>query len=802
MVRPADYIHPEDEAARRNMEAIPGFAAAMKLFMRYYDEQIVHGMNMANKIRLSPTQLPEIYQKLPPICQRLSISEPEFYLEMDPYPNAYAMGDTRTMVTVTSGLLEYLDDEEVSSVIAHECGHIACRHMLYHTLASTLLRNIERMGILGNAVMPVYWALQYWSRRSELSADRAGAVALGSIEKVVEVQLRLAGGPREITQNVNVEEFVKQADYYDTLQNNTWDKLLQNYAILGASHPFTAIRVREILKWGKTEQCQRILKNIKLEQDGLICPNCGKPLLKSIRIYMQEKIIILDFGSQTTQLIGRRLRELNVYCEIVPYNKFPYGDESVKGVILSGSPFSVYDKSAFKVDLSGIRGKYPILGICYGAQFISYSNGGRVEPAGTREYGRAHLGSFDSENVLFKGVRKNTQVWMSHGDTITAIPDNFKIIASTDKVAIAAYQVSGEEMWGVQFHPEVFHSEDGTQMLRNFVVDVCGCSQSWSAASFVDTTVAELKEQLGNDRVILGLSGGVDSSVAAVLLHRAIGKNLTCIFVDHGLLRKNEFKNVMHDYECLGLNVIGVDASEKFFKDLEGVTEPEQKRKIIGRDFIEVFDAEAHKITDARWLAQGTIYPDRIESLNITGKTIKSHHNVGGLPEEMNLRLCEPLQWLFKDEVRRVGRELGMPEHLITRHPFPGPGLAVRILGDITPEKVHTLQEADDIFIQGLRDWKVQDADGNETSLYHQVWQAGVILLPVQSVGVMGDERTYERAVALRAVTSTDAMTADWAHLPYEFLGKVSNDIINKVKGVNRVTYDISSKPPSTIEWE
>ena len=517
---------------------------------------------------------------------------------------------------------------------------------------------------------------------------------------------------------------------------------------------------------------------------------------------MQEKIIILDFGSQTTQLIGRRIRELNVYCEIVPYNKFPKDDDSVKGVILSGSPFSVYDASAFKVDLSGIRGKYPILGICYGAQFIAYSNGGTVEPAGTREYGRAHLETFDRENPLFKDVREHTQVWMSHGDTITSIPVNFKVIASTDKVKIAAYQIEGEQVWGVQFHPEVFHSEDGTQMLRNFVVDVCGCSQSWSAASFVDTTVAELKEQVGNDRVILGLSGGVDSSVAAVLLNRAIGKNLTCIFVDHGLLRKDEFKNVLHDYECLGLNVIGVDASEKFFKDLEGVTDPEKKRKIIGRDFVEVFNAEARKITDAKWLAQGTIYPDRIESLNITGKTIKSHHNVGGLPEEMHLQLCEPLKWLFKDEVRRVGRQLGIPEHLIGRHPFPGPGLAVRILGDITPEKVHILQEADDIFIRGLREWKTQDDFGKETSLYDQVWQAGVILLPVQSVGVMGDERTYERAVALRAVTSTDAMTADWAHLPYEFLAQVSNDIINKVKGVNRVTYDISSKPPSTIEWE
>ncbi len=507
---------------------------------------------------------------------------------------------------------------------------------------------------------------------------------------------------------------------------------------------------------------------------------------------MQQKIIILDFGSQTTQLIGRRVRELDTFCEILPYNKFPKDDPDVIGVILSGSPFSVYDKEAFKIDLDEIRGKYPVLGICYGAQYMSYVLGGAVEPAGTREYGRANLAWFDKENPLFKGFEDNSQVWMSHGDTITRLPEGFKVIASTDKVQNAAYQAEGEQLWGVQFHPEVFHSVQGTLLLKNFVVDICGSRQNWSAASFVDSTVAELKEQLGDDRVILGLSGGVDSSVAAVLLNRAIGNRLTCIFVDHGMLRKNEFKNVLHDYECLGLNVVGVDASEKFFKDLEGVTDPEQKRKIIGRDFVEVFDAEARKITDAKWLAQGTIYPDRIESLNITGKTIKSHHNVGGLPKEMNLQLCEPLKWLFKDEVRRVGRQLGMPEHLITRHPFPGPGLAVRILGDITREKVRVLQDADDIFIQGLRDW----------GLYDQVWQAGVILLPVKSVGVMGDERTYEHPVALRAVTSTDAMTADWAHLPYDFMAKVSNEIINKVKGVNRVCYDISSKPPSTIEWE
>lgn len=504
-----------------------------------------------------------------------------------------------------------------------------------------------------------------------------------------------------------------------------------------------------------------------------------------------EKIIILDFGSQTTQLIGRRLRDLNEYCEIVPYNKFPKDTSDIKGVILSGSPFSVYDPTAFKADLSGIRGKYPLLGICYGAQYMVHHDGGKVEAAGSREYGRSNLGYIDQEDQLFNDIKVGSQIWMSHGDTITNLPDNFKKVASTADVELAAYKIDNEQTWGVQFHPEVFHTLEGIQLLENFL-NICGCKREWSPASFVESTIAELKLQLGNDKVVLGLSGGVDSSVAAVLLSRAIGNNLTCIFVDHGLLRKNEFETVMRDYEHLGLQVIGVNAQEYFYKGLKGVSDPEKKRKIIGAAFIDVFDSEAKKIKDVKWLAQGTIYPDIIESLSITGTIIKSHHNVGGLPEKMNLKLCEPLRLLFKDEVRHVGTELGMLRHLIKRHPFPGPGLAVRILGDITADKVRIVQEADDIFISGLRQW----------NLYDKVWQAGVILLPVQSVGVMGDERTYENAVALRAVTSTDAMTADWAQLPYEFLAKISNDIINKVKGVNRVVYDISSKPPATIEWE
>ncbi len=507
-----------------------------------------------------------------------------------------------------------------------------------------------------------------------------------------------------------------------------------------------------------------------------------------------EKIIILDFGSQYTQLIARRVRELNVYCEIHPFNKIPELDADVKGVILSGSPSSVRDADAPKPDLSGIKGKFPLLGVCYGAQLLANEYGGEVEGAPSREYGRAMLTVVDPQDPLMLNVPSPSQVWMSHGDTITSLPESYHIIGSTENVKAAAYHIEGEKTWGIQFHPEVYHSTDGTLILSNFVLGICGCSGSWSPASFIETTVAALKEKLGDDRVILGLSGGVDSSVAAMLLHKAIGDRLTCIFVNNGLLRKNEFEDVLDSYKHMGLNVIGVDASERFYNDLKGVTDPEQKRKIIGRDFVEVFNAEAKKIEGARWLGQGTIYPDVIESCSVKGPsaTIKSHHNVGGLPKEMNLKVVEPLRLLFKDEVRRVGKAMDMDQRLLGRHPFPGPGLGIRIIGEVTPEKVRVLQEDDPIFINGLR----------EAGLYDKVWQAGVMLLPVQSVGVMGDERTYESCVALRAVISTDGMTADWVHLPYEFLAKTSNEIINKVRGVNRVVYDISSKPPATIEWE
>ncbi|MBD5311554.1 MAG: glutamine-hydrolyzing GMP synthase [Muribaculaceae bacterium] len=507
-----------------------------------------------------------------------------------------------------------------------------------------------------------------------------------------------------------------------------------------------------------------------------------------------QKILIIDFGSQYTQLIARRVRELNVYCEIHPYNKIPAIDSDVRGVILSGSPYSVRDAEAPKPDISHIKGHLPLLGVCYGAQLLAMEYGGEVHGAPSREYGRAMLTVVAPEDPLMKDIPSPTQVWMSHGDTITSVPANYEIIGSTDNVRVAAYHIGGEMTWGIQFHPEVYHSTDGTQLLSNFVLGICGCDGSWSPASFIETTVAELKAKLGDDRVILGLSGGVDSSVAAVLLNRAIGDRLTCIFVNNGLLRKNEFDDVLASYKDMGLNVIGVDASERFYTDLKGVTDPEQKRKIIGRDFVEVFNEEAQKIEGARWLAQGTIYPDVIESVSVNGPsaTIKSHHNVGGLPEKMNLKIVEPLRLLFKDEVRRVGRALGIDPALLGRHPFPGPGLGIRILGEVTAEKVRVLQEADKIFIDGLR----------REGLYDKVWQAGVMLLPVQSVGVMGDERTYESCCALRAVISTDGMTADWVHLPYEFLANVSNEIINKVRGINRVVYDISSKPPATIEWE
>lgn len=510
---------------------------------------------------------------------------------------------------------------------------------------------------------------------------------------------------------------------------------------------------------------------------------------------MQETILILDFGSQYTQLIARRLRELNVYCEIHPWNHAPDLNAEIKGVIFSGSPFSVRDEKSPVPEVEKYKGKTPLLGVCFGAQFLASHFGGEVLPSQIREYGRAKLNFVNEDSVLMKGVKNHSQVWMSHGDTIKKIPDNYEIICSTEDVEVAGFQVNNESTFGIQFHPEVYHSEHGKELLRNFVVNVCGCSQSWTPDSFIDVTVAELKEKLGNDKVILGLSGGVDSSVAAGLLHRAIGSNLYCIFVDNGLLRKNEFDQVLESYKGMGLNVKGVDAKDRFYSALKDEKDPERKRKIIGATFIDVFDEESHLVQDVKWLGQGTIYPDVIESVSATGgpsATIKSHHNVGGLPDYMKLSVVEPLRLLFKDEVRRVGAALGIPANILGRHPFPGPGLGIRILGDITPEKVRILQEVDHIFINGLK----------EHGLYDDVWQAGAILLPVQSVGVMGDERTYENAVALRAVSSTDGMTADWCHLPYEFLAKISNAIINGVKGINRVTYDISSKPPATIEWE
>lgn len=509
---------------------------------------------------------------------------------------------------------------------------------------------------------------------------------------------------------------------------------------------------------------------------------------------MQHNVLILDFGSQYTQLIARRVRELNIFCEILPYNHCPTDLSHYKAIILGGSPYSVRSQDALHIDLSHIRGKIPLLAVCYGAQYVAHFSGGEVGVSTTREYGRANLTYIKNDEVFFENVSINSQVWMSHSDTIKKLPINGVKLASTHDVENAAYKIEGETTYAIQFHPEVYHSTDGKQMLENFLVKIAKVQQNFTPNAFVEDCVKELQEQLQQDKVVLGLSGGVDSTVAAVLLHKAIGKNLYCIFVNNGLLRKNEFENVLHQYKDMGLNVKGVDASQRFYKALEGISEPEAKRKAIGRVFIEVFDDEAHKIEDVKWLAQGTIYPDVIESVSVKGPsaTIKSHHNVGGLPDFMKLKVVEPLRMLFKDEVRRVGRSIGIDDELLGRHPFPGPGLAIRILGDITAEKVHILQEVDAIFINGLK----------EHNLYDSVWQAGAILLPINSVGVMGDERTYEKVVALRAVSSTDGMTADWVHLPYDFLMKISNDIINKVRGVNRVVYDISSKPPATIEWE
>jgi GMP synthase (glutamine-hydrolysing) len=509
---------------------------------------------------------------------------------------------------------------------------------------------------------------------------------------------------------------------------------------------------------------------------------------------MHQTILIVDFGSQYTQLIARRIRELNVYCEIHPFNHLPPPASHFKGVIFSGGPSSVRDADAPMIDSKLFRGSVPVLGICYGAQMMAQEMGGTVTPSRTREYGRAALSISEKDNPLLKGINIHSHVWMSHADTISEIPSAFRILASTDDVKCAAYEVSGEVTYGIQFHPEVVHTAEGKKILSNFVIDICGCRGDWTPGSFIDETVASLKKQLGNDQVILGLSGGVDSGVAAMLLHKAIGKNLHCIFVNNGLLRKNEFEQVLDSYSHLGLYIEGIDASKHFYEELKGVTDPEKKRKIIGRVFIEVFEKKSKELTDVKWLAQGTIYPDVIESVSVKGPsaTIKSHHNVGGLPEKMHLKVVEPLRSLFKDEVRIVGKELGMVPELLDRHPFPGPGLGIRILGDITEQKVKIIQEVDAIFIDGLK----------QHQLYDKVWQAGSIFLPVNSVGVMGDERTYENVVCLRAVTSTDGMTADWCHLPYEFLGKISNEIINRVRGVNRVVYDISSKPPATIEWE
>ena len=506
-------------------------------------------------------------------------------------------------------------------------------------------------------------------------------------------------------------------------------------------------------------------------------------------------ILILDFGSQYTQLIARRVRELNIYCEIHPWDKCPQLNKRIKGVILSGSPFSVRDHDSPKPNLLNIKGNFPLLGVCFGAQYLANSFGGEVSSSNTREYGRANLDFVDQSNILMKDISHHSQVWMSHGDTIKTIPDNFKVIASTKDVKYAGYQIEGEQTFGIQFHPEVYHSLEGSILLKNFLTDICKCSQDWTPNAFIDETVQEIKDTIGDDKVILGLSGGVDSSVAAVLLHKAIGKNLHCIFVDNGLLRKDEFSSVLDSYRGMGLNVKGIKAADKFYAELRGISDPESKRKAIGKVFVDVFDQESKLVENAKWLGQGTIYPDVIESVSATGgpsATIKSHHNVGGLPDYMKLKVIEPLRLLFKDEVRRIGNSLEIDWKILGRHPFPGPGLGIRILGSVTAEKVAILQEVDHIFISALK----------EDGLYDDVWQAGAIFLPIQSVGVMGDERTYENAVALRAVSSTDGMTADWCHLPYEFLSKVSNKIINQVKGVNRVTYDISSKPPATIEWE